>query len=81
MFKSQKHNEFHKELCIDQGVCPVRKTGHWGNGKVEKMIRTINERPRIDKDIVVTKDRSGLSKLDYFYLRSGRKGTEEKFGF
>ena len=50
-----------KEFSIDQVTCPVR--AHRGNGKVERLIRTINERLRINKDIVLTKEKSELSKV------------------
>ena len=36
---------------------------HRGNGKVERMIRTINEQLKIDKDIVLTKEKSVLSRI------------------
>ena len=34
---------------------------HEGNGKIERLIRTIKERLRTNKRIIVTKDQSGLS--------------------
>ena len=37
-------------------VCPVRD--HRGNGKNERSIRTINERLRANKQVVLTKDKS-----------------------
>ena len=53
VFESQKYNQFCKELCIEQVVCPVRH--HRGNGEVERMIITIKEQLRVDKDIGLTK--------------------------
>ena len=50
--------------------CPVRD--HRGNGKIERLIRTINERLRINKNIILKKDNSGLSGILYI-LRIGKK--------
>ena len=44
----------------------------WENGKIERLIRTINERLRTNKNIVLKKDKSGLSKILYA-LRMGEK--------
>ena len=45
---------------------------HRGNGKIERLIRTINERLRTNKNIVLKKDKSGLSEILYA-LRMGQK--------
>ena len=45
---------------------------HRGNGKIERLIRTINERLRTNKNIVLKKDKSGLSEILYA-LRMGEK--------
>ena len=45
---------------------------HRGNGKIERLIRTINERLRINKNIILKKDNSGLSGILYI-LRIGKK--------
>ena len=42
-------------------TCPIRN--HRGNEKTEHLIRTINERLRANKQIVLTKDKSGLSEI------------------
>ena len=52
-FKSEKFKKF-----IEHVICPVRD--YRGNGKVERMIRTINERLRTNKNILVSKDKSGI---------------------
>ena len=41
VFKSEKFKQFCSDNFIDHVICPVRD--HRGNGKVERMIRTINE--------------------------------------
>ena len=58
VFKSHNYNQFCKELCIEQVVCPVRD--HRGNRLVKRMIRTIKERLRTDKDIDLTQDKSKI---------------------
>ena len=50
--------------------CPVND--HKGNGKVERLIRTINERLRANKNIILEKDNAGLSELLYA-LRSAKR--------
>ena len=45
---------------------PIRD--HRGNGKIERLIRTINDRLRTNKQIFLTKDHSGLSEI-LFALR------------
>ena len=57
---------------------------HRGNGKIERLIRTINERLRTNQNIVVKKDNSGLSEILYA-LRTGKKADgkspfEKQFG-
>ena len=63
-----------KNLCRKHGIrhilCPVRD--HRGNGKVERMIRTLNERLRANKEVFLTKDHSGLSEIQ-FALRIAKK--------
>ena len=69
-FKSEKFKQFGKEKFINHVICPVRD--HRGNGKVERMIRTINERLRTNKNILVSKDKSGISNI-LFALRSEKR--------
>ena len=45
---------------------------HRGEGKIERLIRMINERLRTNKQIIVTKDQSGLSEILYA-LRVNKK--------
>ena len=66
-----------KNLCRKYGIrhilCPVRD--HQGNGKVERMIRTLNERLRTNKEVFLTKDHSGLSEI-LFALRIAKKADK-----
>ena len=50
--------------------CPVND--HKGNGKVERLIRTINERLRTNQNIILDKDNTGLSEMLYA-LRGAKK--------
>ena len=43
--------------------CPI--TDHGSNGKVERLIRTINKRLGTNKKVVLDKDNTGLSELLY----------------
>ena len=61
VLKGEKFQQFCKEKFIQQTICPIRD--HRENGKVERMIRTLNERLRTIRKIVVQKDTSGLSKI------------------
>ena len=47
---------------------------HRGNGKIERLIRTINERLTTNKNIVLKRDKSGLSEILYA-LRMGKKAS------
>ena len=75
--KSEKFKQFCEKCLIEHIICPIRD--HRGNGKSERMIRTINERLRTNKKIVVERERSGLSKI-LFALRS-EKGIDGKSAF
>ena len=77
VFKSEKFKQFCSDNFIDHVICPVRD--HRGNGKVERMIRTINERLRINKEVVISKEKTGISKI-LFALRS-EKGSDGKSAF
>ena len=63
---SEELARFLGQFGIEYITCPVRD--YRGNGKIERMIRTINERLRTIKQIIVTKDQSGLSDI-LFALR------------
>ena len=59
-------NEFRKsseKYFIKHVKCPLND--HKGNGNVEQLIRTINERLRANKNIILEKDNTGLSELLY----------------
>ena len=58
-------------------MCPIRD--HRGNGKVERMIRTINERLRTNEKIAVERDKNGISNI-LFALRT-EKGADGKSAF
>ena len=70
VFVSEEFARFCRQFGIEHIICPVRD--HRGNGKIERLIRTINERLRTKKQIIVTKDQSGLSEILYA-LRIGKK--------
>ena len=72
MFKGEKFQQCFKERFIQHVICPIRD--HRGNGKVERMIRTLNERLRRNRKIVVQKNTSGLSNI-LFALRT-EKGVD-----
>ena len=68
----EKLQQFCKERFIQHVICPFRD--YRGNGKVERMIRTLNERLRTNRKIVVQKDTSRLSNI-LFALRT-EKGAD-----
>ena len=72
VFKGEKFQQFCEERYIQHVICPIRD--HRGNGKVERMIRTLNERLRTNRKIVVEKNTSGLSNI-LFALRT-EKGVD-----
>ena len=70
VFTSEQFAQFCTQFGTEHITCPVRD--HRGNGKIERLIRTINERLRTNKQIIVTKDQSGLSEIRYA-LRVNKK--------
>ena len=52
---------------IKHKICPIKD--HRGNGKVERMIRTINERLRVDNRVVLERKNRNLSRI-LFALRT-----------
>ena len=52
---------------------------HSGNGKIERLIKTINERLRANKQRRLTKDKSGLSEV--LYALGVSKKKEDIFPF
>ena len=65
-FRSKRFEEFCGKRLIQHIECPIRH--HRGNGKIERLIRTINERLRTNNKIIVSKDSSGISEI-LFALR------------
>ena len=63
MFVSEAFAEFCRQFVVEHVICPVRDQS--GNGKIERLIRTINERLRTNKQSILTKDKSGLSDIPY----------------
>ena len=51
IFRSKQLKEFCKKRLIKHVECPIRD--HRGNGKIERLIRSINERLRTNKEIIV----------------------------
>ena len=63
---------------INHIICPNRD--HSGNGKIERLIRTINDRLRTNRQIILGKDKSGLSEILYFLRISKKKDGKSPFG-
>ena len=72
VFTSEKFGELCRQFQIKHVTCPVRD--HRGNGKIERLIRTINEQLRTNKNIVLKRDKLGLSEILYA-LRMGEKAS------
>ena len=70
VFMSEQFKRFCEQFHIQHVSCPVRD--HRRNGKIERLIRTLNERLRTNKGIILKKDNSGLSEILYA-LRTGKK--------
>ena len=77
VFISEQFKQFCKQFGIEQVMCPIRD--HRGNGKIERLIRTINERLRANKNIVLTKDKTGLSEILYSLRISKKKDGKSPF--
>ena len=65
-----KIQKFCEKHAIKHILCPIKD--HRGNGKVERLIRTINERLRANKEVFLAKDYTGLSDI-LFALRTAKK--------
>ena len=75
IFRSTKFKDFcKKKWHIIHEECTIRD--HRGKGKVERLIRTINERLRANKKIIITKDKTGLSEI-LFALRLNPSATNK----
>ena len=70
VFTSEEFKTFCQKFQIKHVTCPVRD--HRGNGKIEPLTRTLNERLRTNRNIILKKDKSGLSEILYA-LRKGKK--------
>ena len=70
VFESGKFKQFCEDKFIKHVMCPIRD--HRGNGKVERMIRTINERLRINQKIIVERSKNGISNI-LFALRTEKR--------
>ena len=77
VFVSEEFENFCKQFGIKHKTCPVRD--HRGNGKIERLIRTINERLRTNNQIVVTKDKSGSAEILYALRISKEKDGKSPF--
>ena len=67
IFRGGTFKQFCNEHFIKHIECPVRD--HRGNGKIERLIKTLNERLRADKTIVTEQGNAGLARL-LFALRT-----------
>ena len=70
VFMSESFKNFSQQFHIKHVTCPVRD--HRGNGTIERLIRTINERLRTNRNTIVKKDNSELSE-NLNALRTGKK--------
>ena len=70
VFTSEKFKSFCSQFQIKHITCPVRD--YRGNGKIERLIRTINERLGTNKNIVLKRETSSLSEILYA-LRTGEE--------
>ena len=64
-FTSKEFKKFCKKCFIKHIKCPIND--HKGNGKVERLIRTIKERLRTNQNIILDKDNTGLSEIFTHY--------------
>ena len=78
VFTSEEFKTFCQQFQIKHITCPVRD--HRGNGKIERLIRTLNERLRTNRNIILKRDKSGLSEVLYA-LRMGKKADDGKSPF
>ena len=74
VFTSQKFEEFCEKFFGKHIICAVKD--HRGNGKVERLIRTINERLRANKKVVLDKDKAGLYEI-LFSLRINKSKEKD----
>ena len=77
VFVSDDFSKFCEQFGIKHITCPVRD--HRGNGKIERLIRMINERLRANKQIVVTTKKSAFFKILYELRISKKKDGKSQF--
>ena len=65
-FRSKRFKEFCQKRLIQHIECPVGD--HRSNGKIERLIGTIHQRMRTNKQLTVRKGNLGLSEI-FFALR------------
>ena len=75
VFASEAFTQFCRQFGVEQITCPIRD--HRRNGKIERLIRTINEQLQASKQIYLSKDKMGLSEILYS-LRISKKRTESR---
>ena len=63
IFNGEVFTGFCKQFEIEHITCPVRD--HRRSGQTERLIRTINERPRANKQTILSNDKSELSEVLY----------------
>ena len=66
-FRGERFKQFCTQHFIKHIECPIRD--HRGNGKIERLIRTINERISAEKSIITEKGNAGINRL-LFALRT-----------
>ena len=71
-FTSNKFKQFCQKYFIQHIKCPIYD--HRGNGKVERLIRTINERLRTNRRTILDKENVGLSEILYS-IRNAQKSN------
>ena len=67
IFRGETFRQFCSDHFIKHIECPIRD--HRGNGKIERLNRTLNERLRADKTIITERGNTGLARL-LFALRT-----------
>ena len=77
VFVSEAFNQFCERFGINHVICPIGD--HRGNGKIERLIRTINDRLRTNRQIILSKDKSGLSEILYSLRISKKKDGKSPF--
>ena len=77
VFVNEASAEFCRKIGVEHVICPVRD--HRGDGKIERLIRTINERLRRNRQIILTQDKSGLSEILYSLRVNKKKDDSSSF--